>query len=43
MPAAGRPRCCGHLAGGLTEIGSRHEADACAGYATTLDAIVDQR
>jgi hypothetical protein len=29
-----------HLAGGLAEIGSRHEADACAGYATTLDAIV---
>jgi hypothetical protein len=28
------------LAGGLREIGSRHEADACAGYAATLDAIV---
>jgi hypothetical protein len=28
------------LATGLREIGTRHEADACAGYATTLDAIV---
>ena len=28
------------LAGGLAEIGTRQEADACNGYATTLDAIV---
>jgi hypothetical protein len=28
------------LSTGLAEIGSRHEADACGGYATTLDAIV---
>jgi hypothetical protein len=28
------------LSGGLREIGSRQEADACAGYAATLDAIV---
>jgi hypothetical protein len=28
------------LAAGLREIGTRHEADACAGYATTLDVIV---
>jgi hypothetical protein len=28
------------LSVGLAEIGSRHEADACAGYATTLDGIV---
>jgi len=28
------------LAGGLREIGTRHEADACAGYADTLDGIV---
>ncbi len=27
------------LSAGLREIGTRHEADACAGYATTLDAI----
>src|SRR4026209_1187671 len=25
---------------GLADIGTRHEADACGGYATTLDAIV---
>ena len=28
------------LSGGLREIGTRQEADACAGYATTLDTIV---
>jgi hypothetical protein len=28
------------LAAGLGEIGTRHEADTCAGYARTLDAIV---
>jgi len=28
------------LSVGLSEIGTRHEADACGGYATTLDAIV---
>ncbi len=28
------------LSGGLREIGTRQEADACAGYAATLDAIV---
>jgi len=28
------------LSGALAEIGSRHEADACGGYATTLDTIV---
>ena len=28
------------LSAGLAEIGTRQEADACAGYATTLDAIV---
>ena len=28
------------LSGGLAEIGTRHEADACGGYATTLDGIV---
>ena len=28
------------LAGGLGEIGTRQEADACHGYATTLDGIV---
>lgn len=28
------------LADGLREIGTRQEADACAGYATTLDDIV---
>ena len=28
------------LGAGLTEIGTRQEADACAGYADTLDAIV---
>ena len=28
------------LSGGLREIGTRQEADACAGYATTLDGIV---
>lgn len=28
------------LSAGLADIGTRHEADACAGYATTLDGIV---
>jgi hypothetical protein len=28
------------LAAGLQEIGTRHEADACAGYAATLEGIV---
>lgn len=28
------------LSSGLKEIGTRQEADACAGYGTTLDAIV---
>ena len=28
------------LSKGLAEIGTRQEADACAGYAATLDAIV---
>ena len=28
------------LAGGLSQIGTRHEADACAAYAVTLDEIV---
>ena len=28
------------LSAALAEIGTRHEADACGGYATTLDAIV---
>ena len=28
------------LSGALAEIGSRNEADACGGYATTLDTIV---
>jgi hypothetical protein len=28
------------LAAGLREAGTRHEADTCAGYAATLDAIV---
>lgn len=28
------------LAAGLAEIGTRHEADTCAGYADTLAAIV---
>ena len=28
------------LSAGLAEIGTRHEADACGGYAATLDAIV---
>src|SRR5436190_2184218 len=28
------------LSAGLADIGTRHEADACGGYATTLDAIV---
>jgi hypothetical protein len=28
------------LSAGLRDIGTRHEADACAGYATTLDDIV---
>ena len=28
------------LSVGLSEIGTRQEADACGGYATTLDAIV---
>jgi hypothetical protein len=28
------------LSVGLADIGTRHEADACGGYATTLDAIV---
>ena len=28
------------VSGGLREIGTRQEADACAGYATTLDTIV---
>jgi hypothetical protein len=28
------------LAAGLGEIGTRHEADTCAGYAETLDLIV---
>jgi hypothetical protein len=28
------------LAAGLTEAGIGHEADTCAGYAATLDAIV---
>jgi hypothetical protein len=28
------------LAAGLNEIGTCHEADACAGYAATLDTIV---
>lgn len=28
------------LSKGLEEIGTRHEADTCAGYAATLDAIV---
>ncbi len=28
------------LSTGLAEIGTRQEADACAGYATTLDRIV---
>ncbi len=27
------------LSAGLREIGTRHEADACAGYATSLGAI----
>ena len=28
------------LSAGLAEIGTRQEADACAGYAATLDSIV---
>src|SRR6266545_8055983 len=30
----------GALSAGLSAIGTRQEADACAGYAATLDAIV---
>jgi hypothetical protein len=29
------------LAGGLAAVAVRHEADICAGYAATLDVIVD--
>src|SRR6185369_10839347 len=28
------------LSKGLEDVGTRHEADTCAGYAATLDAIV---
>ena len=39
-PAAGRRCCCAPLPAGSSEIGTRSEGDACAGYAATLDAIV---